>query len=165
MVYTPLTAKKYWQLLSANLNKMIKCTQIIRWQQPTNFLSEFYHFMGLALAEYCISFLPKHVLHSIALSLSYTLKKHQKVSEFLMFFFRNRKEKLIWNGCVQLNSILPAIFNRTISWELTYYKSFRFLVNSMDGKFPVNSISGNPIRVNHRYQILLLIWSELEWIK
>ena len=35
-------------LLGNQPHKMIKHTQKIRWQQPTNFLSEYDHFVGLA---------------------------------------------------------------------------------------------------------------------
>ena len=47
--------------LGAKPHKMVKHTQTICPQQPTNCLSVFDHFGGLALKELKISFLKKHL--------------------------------------------------------------------------------------------------------
>ena len=113
---------------------MVKHTQTIRRQQPTNCLGVFDHFVGLALKELMKAKKEKKFVfivdysdtpNSFKLSLSYSF--HNNLRSFLSLSFINLVQVFLLKNAMQAvssNSIIRlqlVFFLLKVSWYPTYY--------------------------------------------
>ena len=120
--------------------KMVKYTQTIRRQQPTNWLSVFDHLLGLALKvlrtilafTLCLNWFYYFPCVMILLHFYISLITHSVVIEYFfvcLYYFRKKPRKLLvlinknWNSsCLKL---LLSILIRTFTFFLTKYLRIR----------------------------------------